>query len=275
MLRKLLKHEFRATARIMLPLYLILLVTAVGANFSTRGLLETDNNILNMLGGLLVMAFTFAIMGVCLMSLVLMVERFRKNLLGDEGYVMLTLPASIHQHVWAKLIVSAVWFFATAVAVAVAGGIMAYDVGFVTQFFHAIRTLFDQLTTYYALNGAVLALELLVLCFLGCVAFSLQFYAAMAVGHSFANHKQALSLAFFFGFQFAIQALVSIALICFDDWKLYRFLPSWDITGMTADITGMAAAHLVMGVSIAMVVAYGAVFYCITTMTLKKRLNLE
>ena len=31
MLRKLLKHEFRATGRIMLPMYLILLVTAVGS----------------------------------------------------------------------------------------------------------------------------------------------------------------------------------------------------------------------------------------------------
>ena len=34
MLRKLLKHEFRATGRIMLPLYLVLLATAVGANVS-------------------------------------------------------------------------------------------------------------------------------------------------------------------------------------------------------------------------------------------------
>ena len=41
MLRKLLKHEFRATARIMVPVYLVLLVTALGANLSTRGILET------------------------------------------------------------------------------------------------------------------------------------------------------------------------------------------------------------------------------------------
>ena len=33
MLRKLLKHEFRATGRIMLPMYLVLLVTALGSNF--------------------------------------------------------------------------------------------------------------------------------------------------------------------------------------------------------------------------------------------------
>ena len=32
MLRKLLKHEFRATGRVMLPLYLVVLLTSVGAS---------------------------------------------------------------------------------------------------------------------------------------------------------------------------------------------------------------------------------------------------
>ena len=41
MLRKLIKHEFRATGRVMLPLFLVLLVTSVGANFSVRGMLDT------------------------------------------------------------------------------------------------------------------------------------------------------------------------------------------------------------------------------------------
>ena len=56
MLRKLMKHEFRATGRIMLPLFLILLVTAVGANFSVRGMLDTGSRFLNVLGALLVLS---------------------------------------------------------------------------------------------------------------------------------------------------------------------------------------------------------------------------
>ncbi len=43
MLMKLMKHEFRATSRIMFPMFLIVLVTAVGANISTRILMEVDN----------------------------------------------------------------------------------------------------------------------------------------------------------------------------------------------------------------------------------------
>ena len=109
MLRKLLKHEFRATGRIMLPMYLVLLVTALGsANLSMRYLLDNDAWFLSMLGILLLTAFGFAIGGVFIVSFILMIQRFYKNLLQDEGYVMLTLPVSIHEHIWTKLTVSGV-----------------------------------------------------------------------------------------------------------------------------------------------------------------------
>ena len=109
MLRKLIKHEFRATARIMGPLYLVLLVTALGANLSTRGILETPYPVLNILGALLVMAFVVAIMAVCVVSFLLMIQRFYKNLLRDEGYLMFTLPVSIPAMIFSKLIVAIVW----------------------------------------------------------------------------------------------------------------------------------------------------------------------
>ena len=57
MLRKLIKHEFIATGRIMLPMYLILLLSAVGANISARGLLDNKSAVLETLGVLLVTAF--------------------------------------------------------------------------------------------------------------------------------------------------------------------------------------------------------------------------
>lgn len=265
MLRKLMKHEFRATARIMGPLYLVLLLTAVGANVSTRGLIGTDNRLLSLLGALLVTAFSFAIIGVCVMSLVLMIQRFHKNLLGDEGYVMFTLPASVHQHVWSKLIVSSVWFIATGVAVVLAFLVMAYDVGFLGEFFLIVPELFSELNAYYALNGSAVLAEFLALMFLGCCAACLQFYAAMAVGYGFSNHKGLLSVVFFFVFQFAVQLLGSVLIIGLDGLNLHW---AWHLSDMQA-------VHLMMGILILGTVLYGAIFYVVTTIALKKRLNLE
>lgn len=271
MLIRLMKHEFRATARIMLPLYLILLVTAVGANLTTRGILNTGFVILDMLGVLLITAFFIAIMGVCVMSVVVMIQRFYKNLLGDEGYVMMTLPVSVHQQVWSKLIVSSVWFLLTGVAVILACSIMAYQVGLITQFFRVLGDFLSQLTAYYALNGAAFAAELLALCFVSIAVVCLQFYAALSMGHSRPSHKLAWSVLFYFVLQFVFQMVFAVLVAVFDETPLHH----WFLRVFDFQINGMQALHLFMLVMILLSVVYGAVFYFLTTFFLKKHLNLE
>ena len=274
MLRKLMKHEFRATGRIMLPLFLILLVTSVGANFSVRGMLDTDSKFLNVLGVLLVMAFVIAIIGVCVMSMVVMVQRFYKNLLQDEGYVMMTLPVSVHQHIWSKLLVSAVWFALTIVVVCLACLVMAFDVDLVQQIAGGFRELFQEicrnLSAYYAINGTAVIVEFLVLCFVGCCAMCLQFYAALSIGHSHPNHKMAWSVLWFFLMQFIMQFLFGTLVALLDESWFHHLLLGW-----TDNISGMASVHLGMITVILGEVIYGAVFYILTTWFLKKRLNLE
>lgn len=272
MLTKLMKHEFRATGRTMLPMYLLLLATAVGANFSTRGLMETEYRILNILGGLLVTAFVVAIFAVCIMSMVVMVQRFYKNLLQDEGYLMMTLPVSVHQHIWSKLIVSAVWFAATVLMVMLACFILGFNVDFLKALGEGFVGIFRDITAYYALNGTALVLELLALCFLGCCALCLQFYAALAAGHTRPSHKLAWSVGFFFLFQFAMQFLGGTLVITLDATPLYHWLME-----LTRDMhmNGMAATHMMMLLLMAVAAFYGAIYYFVTTYCLKKHLNLE
>lgn len=259
MLRKLLKHEFRATGRIMGPMYLILLALSVGANVSVRLLAIMDSRFLNILGGLVLTLFSVGIMAVCIVTLVLMINRFRTNLLGDEGYIMFTLPASVHQQVWSKIIVSTVWFAATAVAVCLAALILVFRVAYVDGMVDFIYQIMQQITAYYAINGVAFILEFIALCWVAVAACCLEFYAAMALGHSFANHKTLLSIAFFIGFQIILQIVGLTSLLSFDGFNF----------------NGIAAAHAFMALCIAACVLEGAVFYVITTQTLKRRLNLE
>lgn len=271
MLRKLLKHEFRATGRIMLPMYLVLLVTALGSNLAGRKLLDGPD-ILNTLGVLIVMAFGFAICGVLLMSFVLMIQRFYKNLLQDEGYLMFTLPVSVHQHIWSKVIVSAVWFIATVLAIIAASLIVAFQGGFLRELLDFLRYFFEglqKLKINEALNGTVYLVEFAVLMFLSLAAFSLQFYAALAAGHSRANHKMLWSVVWFFGFQFALQFLGSLLFISLDRLGIHN---PWNLNW---DVTPAAAIHMGLLLMIGCVIVYGAIFYAVTTFFLKKHLNLE
>lgn len=271
MLRKLLKQEFRATGRILLPLYAALLLVSAAANLSVRVLDGSNVWVLKVLGTLIVVLFGVGITAVCVMTLVLMVNRFRTNLLKDEGYIMFTLPASVHQHIWSKLLVAVVWSFASVLVIMAAGFIMSYEVGYVRDLFTGIREMLQGLSTYYALNGAVILLEGLLAAFAGAASACLLFYAAMAIGHSAANHKVLYSVLSFLGLQFVLQFVSISSLVGLARWGGEVSVEF--INGvMTTPVT---AAHAALWYAILSAALVAAVLYAVTAYFLKRRLNLE
>lgn len=273
MLRKLMKHEFRATGRIMLPLFGLLLVTALGANLSIRSLMDTENDFLNILGALVMVAFVVMMAAVCLLAFALMVRRFHKNLLEDEGYVMLTLPVSIHQHIWSKLLVSTVWFAASIAMVMLACIVLAFDVELAQTVAAGFRMLMREIarnfSAYYAVNGLAVVLEFLVICVLGAFGLCLKFYSAMSIGYSFPDRKVLMSVVAFFGMEIAVMLVGGLAMDLINDSQLHYALLGW------GGISATMGLHLSMWFIIGAEVLYGAVFYFITTCFLQKRLNLE
>lgn len=271
MLRKLMKYEFRATGRMMLPLFLLVLITSVGANLSTQILLKIENRVLNILGMLLLTAFILALVGVCIVAFILMIERFYKNLLQDEGYVMMTLPISTHQHVWSKLLVSMVWFVATALVLVVAVMISIYEVGFGTQIVQSIGEVLKAIClSNQAIHIITAGVELLGLMLVSCAGVCLQFYAAMAIGHSFANHKMIVSILVYFGSQFVIQLFGSGLL-----WVIHETGIRHIFTQMLPEISGIITGQFMLITCTVVAVIFVAMFYFLTIYFLKRHLNLE
>ena len=270
MLRKLLKHEFRATGRVMLPLFGLLLLASVGANLSIRGMLDSSSSFLTTIGTILIMLFTIAIIAVGIMALVVMVSRFYKNLLQDEGYVMMTLPVSIHQQVWSKLIVSTVWFAATVLVIILACCITAFDIRFMGELWRELRNMIQYNHMDVVFNGAAFAVELLLLCVLGSVSFCLRAYSAMAIGFSRPNHKGLFSVAAYIGIGVVLQILGGIVISLLNDSWFHRLLLGWE-----PQLSAVAAMHLGMWVIILLMAVYSAMFYFLTVYFLQKHLNLE
>ena len=111
MLIKLLKYEFKFTGRSLLPIYAALLVLTVLMNlgdgmrfgFNNAGMFE------GFFKTMLIFTYSCVISAVCIITVVLLVQRFYKNLLRDEGYLMHTLPVSAAQNIASKLICAVVW----------------------------------------------------------------------------------------------------------------------------------------------------------------------
>ena len=98
-----------------------------------------------------------------------------------------------------------------------------------------------------------------------------EIYAALAAGHSRANHKMVWSVAWFFGFQFALQFLGSLLMITLDHLGVPNFLNHLSVHWTSAE----SAIHAGLLMAIGVVILYGAIFYAVTTFFLKKHLNLE
>ena len=90
MLKKLTKHELYATGRIFLPIYAIMLLLSL----INRVLFGIDNisRPLNTLRGFMVAAYVISIIATLVVTFVIMILRFYRNLMSDEGYLMFTLP---------------------------------------------------------------------------------------------------------------------------------------------------------------------------------------
>ena len=274
MLRKLLKHEFRATGRVILPIFGLLLLSAVGANLSIRGMTNAQSTFLNTLGTILIMLFFLAIIAVGIVALAVMVSRFYKNLLQDEGYVMMTLPVSIHQQIWSKLIVSTVWFAATVLVIILACCITAFDIRFMGELWREMKNIVHAVIQYnhmdVVFNGAAFALEALILCILGSVSFCLRAYSAMAIGFSRPNHKGLFSVAAYIGIGVVLQILGGIVISLLNDSWFHRLLLGWE-----PNVSVVAGMHLGMWLLILLEIIYAAVFYFLTVYFLQKHLNLE
>ncbi|HPS76096.1 MAG TPA: hypothetical protein PLD83_06625 [Oscillospiraceae bacterium] len=257
MLGKLIKHEFRATARTMVPLFLILLAVTLCAfaafNFLTAGLG-------GMFAAMFMFLFFLAVLAMLIMSFVLMIQRFKNNLLSDEGYLMFTLPVSIHSLLWSKLIVSTVWFVAAGAAavlatmLSTARAVRAADADW--------RGMGQSFSDTFGLNNVGYVLELVLALLLGCVCLCLLFYAAMSLGHSFAHNKGLWSVLLAIGFFIVAQMLGITSLVA-----VFRI-------NAVNTLSTAVQIHASLGSMLAAEAVYAAVFYVVTWLSLQRRMNL-
>lgn len=282
MLGKLIKHEFRATRRVMLPLAVAVLLMAALSGYSAITLdREVDYGALTWVFVLSVVVFAVLLMSICVVSVIIMIERFYKNLLGGEGYLMFTLPVSVDALIWAKLIVSFVWFCVTAIAsmlamvlMGVVSAAFAFDAETIARLWRGTADLFKLVG---AGNIIAYIFEGLVLMFLFSVSMCLHFYLAMSIGQSFSNHKALYSVLAFFAISIVMSMLSTLMgqlTLSGDGFGQLSVVLDNISDSMSVDRAVFTGIHLVMlGLALTEAVT-AAIYYIPTTLLLKKRLNL-
>ncbi len=288
MLGKLLKYEFRATARVFLPMYALLLVMSFVARLVYGAqMTEAQGTLLTVLTVVVTIAVIGLLVTVAVVTLLLICRRFWNNLLGREGYLMNVLPVSSAEHVWAKLIAAAVWTVASA-AFSVAALIIMLsrfaEVGSFRDFWEGLRSLREMLREYgVAGKTGLLLTEGIALLLLSLLSYVLKIYAAMSIGQLANKHRIWASVGAYFGIGIAESILYSRYLML----RAIHYSGAKLGSGLHVEITGeglevfddIRTAIPVINRELVWMLLLGLIFcaalFVVTERLLKKRLNLQ
>lgn len=269
MLGKLLKHEFKATARLFVPLYITVVVFSIINRLiiPIYNMSDTSPFIYKMAVVIGMFAYITAMVGLVLMTLVVMIQRFYKSLLGDEGYLMFTLPVQPWMHIVSKLAISMLW---TVVSTFVGIGTILLTFSkyiFTPEFYNEWSRMSSQLREALGSYGVIVSLESIIMILLSIASAILLIYASIALGHLFNKHKLIISFGMFVGLR-TVSQLLMLPFVLFFTFKT----DSIQAMGVMPDM-GFINGFILVTILYLCIITAG--YYLLTNYILKKRLNLE
>ncbi len=129
MLKKLIKHDFKAVARTWWIIAVVVLcMSIIGAYMLTLVSKSAENetfSLIDVVGVLFIIACVFAIIGSIIATVSLAFNRYYKNLFTDEGYLTFTLPVSRRDILLSKTINTFIWIILQGVLTVLCIGIFA------------------------------------------------------------------------------------------------------------------------------------------------------
>ena len=118
MLGKLIKYDLKALAKILAPLWGVLLVMGIIFGISIRSNLEGIGNTMIVFSLVVIVAVIVAIFVV---NVIIVIQRFWKGLLQEEGYLMFTLPVTTRSLILSKVISALIISCGTAFVISLLG----------------------------------------------------------------------------------------------------------------------------------------------------------
>ncbi len=267
MLGKLLKHELKATARWFLPLYLIAIVMSIVTRI-TMPLGHIDNAFFQFIPGLITFAYVVVLLMVGAASVILMIFRFYKSMVTEEGYLTHTLPVSVGSLLWSKLLVAALWSFASIVVIILAIVILVFTPEGFAEFWHELNYYGLRLIEEYITKGqlTILITELFILMIVALLTAPLTYYTSIAIGQIISKNKIAGAVVGFFIISIAGNIIGTVLMIPFG-FAVNDTMNAMDALNATLKVMMPAAIVVSLG--------SGAILYFITYYVFKNKLNLE
>ncbi len=213
MLGKLLKYEMKASARTLIPLYIGMLIVAGMCSltlFMSIPEMAFNSQVNTWMAVFYLLFFALCVATVVLTAMVI-VQRFNKSLIGDEGYLMFTLPVTHTQLLFSKLITAILWVLAGSLVMLLSGVIIGLPVALTNADSFNWASIWVQLsnilhyTVPYFIANTVTG-------FFSIAATILMVYLSIMVAQTerFNQHRVAVAVVLFFLISWAFGAVENI-----------------------------------------------------------------
>lgn len=268
MLGKLLKYELKATSRVFIPLYIAILVVSI-----VNGL-SLNLEILNI-QGLATIVLMCLFISLFVITIVVTIQRFNKNLLKDEGYLMFTLPVSSKHLVLSKYLTSLIWTFLSFVVAFLSFTIIfmipTYKYFDFSYFINEFNLLFSNMLNLNILGQFI---KIILLMIISYTIFIFNVYLALSVGQLpiFNRFRNVSSFIGFLVINLLISYAQNIVSLFVNDASV-NIEAIDNINYAISSVTSIVSKGLNIAIVINLIIIL--VLFVATTYILDKKLNLE
>lgn len=214
MLGKLIKYEMKTVARLLVPLHLLLLAVSVAGRFYISLFLnqpifsDVNNGFAAALTATLTAFYILLLFAVTVITFVyLIILRPHRNLFSDEGYLMHTLPVTVWELIFSKMLVTILWFFIDGILLLASILILNTNEVFLQELSELLPMIFGEVCSFLNWPPLIFVLWFLVTLLLAFALKFSQILAAMAAGHSMTEHKILFSVLIYIGISMALSLL--------------------------------------------------------------------
>ncbi|OOM79387.1 ABC transporter permease [Clostridium sp. BL-8] len=265
MLGKLMKYEIKATGRTLIPLYVVLLAFAIiNKVFIGTGFAHKVPGLGGIAFVLTILGYGFTMAAVFIVTYFVIIQRFYRNLLGDEGYLMNTLPVTTITNVTSKLSIAAFWNIISGFVAILSIIIMAFKPIDFSRFFGEFFRDLAQLYNQFGMQIYLIIFEVILVTLIALIRFISMIYASISIGHLFNKHRILSSFGAFIVLNLVTTAIASAIGIGVSNLN-FRNL----------HIESLWPIHLIMVLVFVFNLIFFIAYFIVINYILKNKLNLE
>ncbi|HKM22697.1 MAG TPA: hypothetical protein VJZ01_11745 [Lachnospiraceae bacterium] len=269
MLGKLLKHEWNATMKVLLPAnVVIVLLTVLGRIMLGLNIFETDSEIVQMIAVLCLILYILSLFAVCIACTIYIAVRFYKTVYTDEGYLLHTLPVTSTEIIWSKMMIGALWNLITSIVISVSVLLLVFGSLSPGSFGEMMNELSKLISTYLGSVFTGWVVFTVFLSVLSCFYSTLWLFAAISFGQLISKHKV---LGSFIGYAIGYIVAQIVATVAMTANGLTNQAMLLD-ESVDAVITYV---NTTFGISFVITLVFTVLYYFVTSYMMKRRLNLD